>query len=165
MTEASTKKRMKKGKIFFRSKVPLEVLLPCLDLPGPPEGEGQRDGDDGQGAGALDDGGVLQHRAVGAVGRVSQVDAAAVTEEVSLIAVPRKEAEALAVQAKWPRQRWGKSRAASTLKRKITEMAWAISSSSAPMTGAVAAMAEPPQMEEPTPTRVGDIGGASSSSL
>ena len=38
------------------------------------------------------------------------------------------------------------------LKRKMTEMDWAISSSSAPMTGAVAAMAEPPQMEEPTPT-------------
>ena len=33
-------------------------------------------------------------------------------------------------------------------------MAWAISSSSAPMTGAVAAMALPPQMEEPTPMRV-----------
>ena len=33
-------------------------------------------------------------------------------------------------------------------------MAWATSSSSASMTGAVAAMAEPPQMEEPTPTKV-----------
>ena len=48
----------------------------------------------------------------------------------------------------------GKNRAASTLKRKMTDMDWAISSSSAPMTGAVAAMAEPPQIEEPTPTRV-----------
>ena len=44
--------------------------------------------------------------------------------------------------------------AASTLKKKITDMAWATSSSSALITGAVAAMAEPPQMEEPTPTRV-----------
>ena len=30
MTEASTKKRMKKGKIFFRSKEPLEALPPRL---------------------------------------------------------------------------------------------------------------------------------------
>ena len=44
--------------------------------------------------------------------------------------------------------------AARTLKKKITEIAWATSSSSASMTGAVAAMADPPQMEEPTPTRV-----------
>ena len=40
-----------------------------------------------------------------------------------------------------------------TLNRKITEIDWAISSSSAPMTGAVAAMALPPQIDEPTPTR------------
>lgn len=38
-----------------------------LGLPGAPEGQYQRDGDDGQGAGKLDDGGVFQHRAVGAV--------------------------------------------------------------------------------------------------
>ena len=47
----------------------------------------------------------------------------------------------------------GKTRAAMTLNRKITEIDWAISSSSAPMTGAVAAMALPPQIDEPTPTR------------
>ncbi len=40
------------------------------------------------------------------------------------------------------------------LKRKMTLMTWAISSSSASMTGAVAAIAEPPQIEEPTPTSV-----------
>jgi len=37
------------------------------------------------------------------------------------------------------------------LKKKITEIACATSSSSASMTGAVAAIAEPPQMEDPTP--------------
>lgn len=46
----------------------------------------------------------------------------------------------------------GNITAAIILKRKITEIDCAISSSSAPMTGAVAAMAEPPQMDEPTPT-------------
>ena len=38
-----------------------------LGLPGPPDSQHQRDGDDGQGPGQLDDGSVLQHRAVGAV--------------------------------------------------------------------------------------------------
>ena len=78
------------------------------------------------------------------------------TELVSLTAVPAKmpKASPLAVSKpiSWPRG--GKRMAASTLKKKITEMAWATSSSSAPITGAVAAMALPPQMEEPTPTRV-----------
>ena len=55
--------------------------------------------------------------------------------------------------------RVGKIKAASTLNRKITEMDWAISSSSASITGAVAAMAEPPQMEEPTPMRVAIFPG------
>ncbi|MPN10033.1 hypothetical protein SDC9_157326 [bioreactor metagenome] len=41
--------------------------------------------------------------------------------------------------------------AAITLNRKITEMDCAISASSASITGAVAAMADPPQTEEPTP--------------
>ena len=53
----------------------------------------------------------------------------------------------------------GKIKAAITLNRKITEIDWAISSSSAPMTGAVAAMAEPPQIEEPTPTSVEILEG------
>ena len=53
----------------------------------------------------------------------------------------------------------GNRRAAATLNRKMTEMDWAISSSSAPMTGAVAAMAEPPQTDEPTPTRVEMLEG------
>lgn len=48
----------------------------------------------------------------------------------------------------------GKMSAAMTLKRKMTEMDWAISSSPAPITGAVAAMADPPQMDEPTPINV-----------
>ena len=44
--------------------------------------------------------------------------------------------------------------AASTLKKNMTEIACATSSSSASMTGAVAATAEPPQMEDPTPINV-----------
>lgn len=40
------------------------------------------------------------------------------------------------------------------MNRKMTEIDCAISSSSASITGAVAAMAEPPQMEEPTPISV-----------
>ena len=36
-------------------------------------------------------------------------------------------------------------------------MAWATSFSLAWMTGAVAAMAEPPQIEEPTPTKVASL--------
>ena len=83
--------------------------------------------------------------------RVSQVEAAAVTEEVSLIAVPANRPKPSLLMPRMP-PRVGKMRAARILNRKMTEMDWAISSSSAPMTGAVAAMAEPPQMEEPTPT-------------
>jgi len=48
----------------------------------------------------------------------------------------------------------GKSNAAAMLNKKMTEMDCAISSSSASMTGAVAAIAEPPQMEEPTPIKI-----------
>ena len=77
--------------------------------------------------------------------------AAAVTEEVSLTAVPAKRPKPSLERPSTP-PRVGKIRAAMTLNRKMTEMAWAISSSSAPITGAVAAMAEPPQMEDPTPT-------------
>ena len=83
----------------------------------------------------------------------SQAEAAAVTEEVSFTAVPAKRPKPSLERPSTP-PRVGKIRAAMTLKRKMTEMAWAISSSSAPMTGAVAAMALPPQMEEPTPIKV-----------
>ncbi len=86
----------------------------------------------------------------------SQVEAAAVTEDVSLMAVPAKipKASPLLVANPISAPTVGNSTAANTLKKKITEIAWATSSSSASMTGAVAAMAEPPQMEEPTPISV-----------
>ena len=48
----------------------------------------------------------------------------------------------------------GNRKAATTLNRKITEIDWAMSLSEALITGAAAAMALPPQMEEPTPTSV-----------
>ena len=56
--------------------------------------------------------------------------AAAVTEEVSLMAVPAKRPKPSLERPSTP-PRVGKIRAAMTLSRKITEMAWAISSSSA----------------------------------
>lgn len=92
---------------------------------------------------------------------LSQVEAAAVTEEVSLMAVPAKTPKALPDVVSNPRAfpRSGKPMAASTLKKKITEIACATSVSSASMTGAVAAIAEPPQMEEPTPTSVAVLVG------
>ena len=49
--------------------------------------------------------------------------------------------------------------AARTLKKKMTEMDCATSSSSAPMTGAAAAMAEPPQIDDPTPIRTEILEG------
>ena len=52
----------------------------------------------------------------------------------------------------------GKMSAARILNRKITEIDWAISSSSASITGAVAAIAEPPQIDEPTPIRQAVLG-------
>jgi len=87
---------------------------------------------------------------------LSQVEAAEVTDEVSLIAVPAKipkgSPEVLEKPSQAPKA--GNKIAASILKKKITEMACATSSSSASITGAVAAIAEPPQMEEPTPIKV-----------
>ena len=53
----------------------------------------------------------------------------------------------------------GKMRAAITLKKKMTEIACATSSSFASITGAVAATAEPPQIEEPTPTSMEIFAG------
>lgn len=85
--------------------------------------------------------------------RVSHVDAAAVTEEVSLIAVPANNPKpVLDKPSKEPNV--GKIIAAITLNRKITEIDCAISSSFASMIGAVAAIAEPPQIQEPTPINV-----------
>lgn len=92
----------------------------------------------------------------------SQAAAAAVTEEVSFTAVPAKSPKPSFPRPSRP-PRVGNRRAAATLNRKMTEMDWAISSSSAPMTGAVAAMAEPPQTDEPTPTRVEMLEGICSS--
>ena len=92
---------------------------------------------------------------------LSQVDAAAVTDEVSLIAVPAKipNASPCIVSNPIAFPSIGKKMAASTLKKKITAMDCAISSSSAHMTGAGAAIAEPPQIDEPTPTSTDVFAG------
>ena len=79
----------------------------------------------------------------------SQAAAAAVTDEVSFTAVPANRPKpSLDMPSALPKV--GKMSAAVTLNRKMTEMAWATCSSFALMTGAVAAMALPPQMEDPT---------------
>lgn len=92
---------------------------------------------------------------------LSHVEAAAVTEDVSLTAVPAKipkaSPEVVSNPMKLPIV--GNITAARTLKKKITEIACATSSSSAFITGAVAAMADPPHMEDPTPTNVDMLEG------
>lgn len=68
----------------------------------------------------------------------SQAAAAAVTDDVSFTAVPANRPKpSLLMPSMAPSE--GKISAAMMLKRKMTLMAWAISSSSASMTGAVAA--------------------------
>lgn len=70
---------------------------------------------------------------------VSQVEAAAVTEEVSFIAVPANRPKPKLERPSID-PNVGKMIASITLNKKTTEMACAISSSSASITGAVAAM-------------------------
>ena len=63
--------------------------------------------------------------------KLSQVEAAAVTEDVSFTAVPAKIPKAwpLVVEKPINEPKVGKISAASKLKKKITDMAWATSSS------------------------------------
>ena len=83
----------------------------------------------------------------------SHTAAAAVTDEVSFTAVPANRPNpSLVMPIASPSV--GKMSAAKTLNRNTTEMAWATSWSLALMTGAVAAIAEPPQMDDPTPISV-----------
>lgn len=86
---------------------------------------------------------------------VSHVDAHAVTDDVSLTADPANIPKALPSVVENPiiRPRLGNKIAAKILKKNITDMAWAISSSSASITGAAAAIAEPPQIDDPTPNK------------
>ena len=87
---------------------------------------------------------------------LSHVDAQAVTEDVSFTAVPAKIPNGVpsAVLNPIAVPRTGKMIAARTLKKNMTEIDCATSSSSAPMTGAAAAIAEPPHIDEPTPMSV-----------
>ncbi len=91
----------------------------------------------------------------------SQVEAAAVTEEVSLIAVPANIPKASPEVVEKPINvpNVGNNKAAKTLKKNITDMDCATSSSFADITGAVAAIAEPPHIEEPTPINVAIFEG------
>ena len=77
-------------------------------------------------------------------------------EEVSFTAVPANtpKASPFAVLMPIALPKIGNKIAASTLKKNMTEIACATSSSSASMTGAVAATAEPPQIDDPTPINV-----------
>lgn len=83
----------------------------------------------------------------------SQTLAAAVTEEVSFTAVPAKIPKPLFDSLRTS-PNVGNNKAARILKRNITEIDWAISSSWAFITGAAAAIAEPPHIEDPTETRI-----------
>lgn len=76
---------------------------------------------------------------------LSHVDAAAVTEEVSFTAVPAKIPNASPDVVENPSAvpSAGKINAARILNKKITDIACATSSSSASITGAVAAIADP----------------------
>lgn len=85
--------------------------------------------------------------------KVSQVAAAAVTDDVSLMAVPANNPNPL-LDNPSREPRVGKMIAAIILNKKITDIDCAISPSSASMIGAVAAIADPPHMEEPTPIKV-----------
>lgn len=87
----------------------------------------------------------------------SAVAAVAVTDDVSFTAVPANTAKP-SVPKPTACPKVGKMSAARILNRKITEIDWAISSSSASITGAVAAIAEPPQIDEPTPIRQAVLG-------
>lgn len=87
----------------------------------------------------------------------SAVAAVAVTDDVSFTAVPANTAKP-SVPKPTACLKVGKMSAARILNRKITEIDWAISSSSASITGAVAAIAEPPQIDEPTPIRQAVLG-------
>ena len=86
----------------------------------------------------------------------SQVAAAAVTDDVSFTAVPANIPNASPEWVENPitLPNNGKIKAAITLKKNITEIACATSSSSASITGAVAAIADPPQIDDPTPTNI-----------
>ncbi|MPM77040.1 hypothetical protein SDC9_124039 [bioreactor metagenome] len=86
-----------------------------------------------------------------------QAALAATTEDVSLTAVPAHMPKPVSLSPIiLPRA--GKIKTAITLNKKMVEMACATSSSLALITGAVAAMAEPPQMEVPTPIKVVAFG-------
>ena len=90
---------------------------------------------------------------------LSHVDAAAVTEDVSFTAVPAKipNASPLVVLIPIICPNIGNISAAITLKKNITEIDCATSSSVASITGAVAAIADPPHIDEPTPTSVAEF--------
>src|SRR5574344_138875 len=88
----------------------------------------------------------------------SHAEAVAVTEEVSFTAVPANSPNpSLDNPSSEPSA--GKISAAIILKRKMTEIDCAISSSSASITGAAAAMADPPHIDEPIPTSVPTFEG------
>ena len=84
----------------------------------------------------------------------SHAVAAAVTEDVSLIAVPANRPNPSLLRPNMAPS-VGKIRAASTLKRKMTEIGLShFFVIRFDHRGAVAAMALPPQIEDPTPTRM-----------
>lgn len=157
MILANTKNRIKNGKIFLIEKFSPVLAWEVLDL--------MYASDKVIGMMAS----VRVNLTVIALSRVwlprwwmaSQVVATAVTDDVSLTAVPEKIPNASPLAVVKPRitPRLGNNSAAMTLKKKMTEMDCATSSSFASIIGAVAAIAEPPHMEEPTPIKVAILEG------
>src|SRR5690606_15253801 len=82
-----------------------------------------------------------------------QATPAATTEDVSFIAVPAHIPKPKSLNPK-SCPKGGNKNTAIILNRKIVEIDWATFSSLALITGAVAAIAEPPQMDVPTPIKI-----------
>ena len=149
--DAKTKKRIKYGKIFLRFTLLLFFSLSRVRLKARTRVIGMIAS-------------VLVSLTIVAWSNVllpwipSQAVAVAVTDEVSLTALPANNPKPSFERPRIP-PNVGKINAAKILNRKITEIAWAISSSSASITGAVAAIAEPPQIDEPTPIYVAIFDG------
>ena len=140
----------KKGEDLFYLEGSFGFLSCFLSFPNLPESQDQSNGDDRQSPGQFYD--RCRVQSIASMYAVPRRSRRSYRRGV-IYSGSRKKAKSFIAQSQ-DSSREGKIKAAITLKRKITEIAWAISSSSASITGAVAAMADPPQIQDPTPTRV-----------
>lgn len=97
-------------------------------------------------------------RATSLLWALDQVCPAATTDEVSFIAVPANIPKPISLSpSRFPN--CGNKKAAITLNKNMTDMDFVMSSSEAEITGEVAAIADPPHMDEPTPTNMETLVG------